>query len=89
MDRHFCACANWNFQMGVYQLSQPRALLPEMWNLLRYNDVASSITHSRSDCFPIFAWLIVLQQLFSSIVREGLPVQAAGAALPPGYTSFF
>jgi hypothetical protein len=53
-DRHSYVCANLNFQMGVYLLSQPRALLPEIGNLLRYNDVASSITHSRWDYFSIF-----------------------------------
>ena len=59
MGKHFYVCANWNFQMGVYRLSQPRALLPEMWNLLRYNDVASSITHSGANCFQLFAWMSV------------------------------
>lgn len=55
MDRRSYAYANLNFQMGLYLLSQPQALLPEMWNLLRYNDVASSITHSMLNCFPILA----------------------------------
>src|SRR5258707_4080307 len=29
--RHSYACANLNFQMGVYRLSQPLALLLEIW----------------------------------------------------------
>jgi hypothetical protein len=36
---------------------QPQALLPEIWNFLRYNDVASSITYPRQNFFLGFSSL--------------------------------